>query len=183
MRHPLSTSSVTSIVGAGRVRGRRNSVGARLEPGIHTVSNRDPESALADWGSAGQTRVSVGQPAKFVLVGVGGFVVNLLAFGVVFGSGSPYLPASVAAYFAANVLMYLGNRYYTFGLSHEGVVAAYFRHVLVGAVVAGFTAALLTALVEGLGLDPRPAQALALAVATPLAFVLTRRWTFRLRAV
>ena len=168
MRRPLSTPSVTPIVGAGRVSGRFRDC-------------RDPESTLADSGSAGQTCVTVGQPVKFVLVGVGGFAVNLLAFAALYDLGSPYLQASVAAYFVSNVLMYLGNRYFTFGLSHDGVVAAYLRHVLVGGVVAGCSAALLTALVELLGVDPRPGQALALVAVTPLAFVLTKRCTFRLR--
>ena len=76
--------------------------------------------------------------------------------------------------------MYLGNRYFTFGLTHDGIVGAYLRYVVVGAAVAGMTVLLLAAFVEGLGLDPRPAQALALVLLVPLSFLLSKRFAFRL---
>ena len=123
----------------------------------------------------------LGQPARFVLVGAGGYAVNLLAFAALYGAGTPYVAASLLAYFFSNALMYLGNRYFTFRLSHDGIWSAYVRYVLVGGVVAGLNAALLTALVEGAHADPRLAQALSLAAITPVAFVLNKRWTFRLR--
>jgi hypothetical protein len=69
----------------------------------------------------------------------------------------------------------------TFGLSHDGFLGAYLRHLVVGAVAAGFTVVLLAGFVEDLGLDPRPAQALALTLLVPLFFVLSRRFAFRLR--
>jgi putative flippase GtrA len=122
-----------------------------------------------------------GQPAKFVLVGTGGFLLNLAAFAALLGVGTRYLAASVLAYLLSNAAMYLGNRYFTFGLSHDGVVAAYFRYLAVGAVVAGLTIVLLAVFVEGVGLDPRPAQALALILLVPLSFVLSRRFAFGLR--
>ena len=121
------------------------------------------------------------QPVKFVLVGAGGYAVNVAAFAALFGLGVAYLAASLSAYFVSNALMYLGNRYFTFALSNDGFLAAYLRYVLVGGVVAGLTAALLAGLVEGLGTDPRLGQALALAAVTPVAFVLNKRWTFRLQ--
>ena len=121
------------------------------------------------------------QPVKFVLVGAGGYAVNVAAFAALFGLGVAYLAASLSAYFVSNALMYLGNRYFTFELAHDGFVAAYVRYVAVGAVVAVLTALLLTLLVEGLGTDPRLGQALALAAVTPVAFVLNKRWTFRLQ--
>lgn len=76
--------------------------------------------------------------------------------------------------------MYLGHRYFTFGLSHDGLVAAYLRYVAVGGVVAGLTALLLALLVEGVGLDPRLGQAIALSALVPLSFLLSKRWAFRL---
>ena len=76
--------------------------------------------------------------------------------------------------------MYVRNRYFTFGLSHDGFVGAYVRYLVVGAVVAGLTVALLAGFVEGLGLDPRPAQAFALSLLVPLSFVLSKRFAFRL---
>jgi len=120
------------------------------------------------------------QPAKFVLVGAGGFVLNVLAFTVLFDLGTWYLAASVLAYLASNAAMYVGNRYYTFGLSHDGFLGAYLRYAVVGAIVAALTALLLAALVEGLGLDPRIGQALALSVLVPVSFLLSKRFAFRL---
>jgi putative flippase GtrA len=122
----------------------------------------------------------LGQPAKFLVVGSGGFVLNVWAFSVLFGLGTWYLAASVLAYLFSNAAMYMGNRYVTFGLSHDGVVGAYVRYVIVGAIVAGLTVVLLAGFVEGLGLDPRPAQALALIVLVPLSFFLSKRFAFRL---
>jgi putative flippase GtrA len=118
---------------------------------------------------------------KFLLVGTGGSVVNLLAFATLYALATRYVAASLLAYFFSNALMYLGNRYFTFGLSHDGFCAAYMRYVLVGAVVAALSAVFLAALVEGAGADARLGQALSLAVVTPVAFLLNKRWTFQLR--
>lgn len=121
------------------------------------------------------------QPLKFVLVGIGGFVLNVGAFTVPLGLGTWYLAASVLAYVISNAAMYLGNRYVTFGLAHRGLARAYLRYVVVGGVVAALTALLLAAFVEGLGMDPRPAQAFALTLLVPLSFVLSKRFAFQLR--
>jgi putative flippase GtrA len=121
------------------------------------------------------------QPLKFLLVGAGGYVVNLLAFSGLYAVGVSYLAASLIAYFQANLLMYLGNRYFTFRLSHDGFWAAYVRYVLVGGAVAGLNAALLAVFVEGAVLDPRLGQALSLLALTSVAFMLNKRWTFQLR--
>jgi putative flippase GtrA len=120
------------------------------------------------------------QPAKFVLVGAGGFVLNVLAFTALFDLGTWYVAASALAYLASNAAMYVGNRYFTFGLSHDGFLGAYLRYAVVGAIVAALTAVLLAALVEGLGLDPRIGQALALSVLVPVSFLLSKRFAFRL---
>jgi len=128
-------------------------------------------------------RASLAQPIRFAMVGAGGYVVNLGVFAALYRLGGRYLAASLAAYFASNALMYVGNRYFTFGLMHDGFVAAYLRYVLVGGVVAAFTAALLAVLVEGTGVDPRLGQALSLLAIMPVAFFLIRRWTFQLKPV
>lgn len=122
----------------------------------------------------------LGQPAKFVAVGIGGFVLNVGAFSVLLELGTWYLAASVFAYLLSNAAMYVGNRYFTFGLSHDGFVGAYLRYVVVGAVVAALTVILLAGFVEVFGRDPRSAQALALTLLVPLSFVLSKRFAFRL---
>ena len=117
---------------------------------------------------------------KFVWSVRAAFVLNVGAFTVLFDLGAWYLAASVLAYLASNAAMYLGNRYFTFGLSHDGFLGAYLRYVVVGAVVAALTALLLAVFVEGLGIDPRIGQALALSVLVPLSFLLSKRFAFRL---
>jgi putative flippase GtrA len=117
------------------------------------------------------------QPAEFLVVGIAEFVLNVGAFSVLFGLGTWYLAASVLAYSLSNAAMHVGNGYFTFGLSHDDFFGVYLRYFVVGAVVGGLTVVLLAGLVEGLGLDPRPAQALTLLV--PLSSVLSKRFAFR----
>ena len=121
------------------------------------------------------------RPARFLVVGAGGYVVNVATFAVLVGAGMKYVPASAVSYLVSNALMYLGNRYFTFRLGHGGFWAAYLRYILVGLVVIAMNAAVLALLVEGLGLDETLAQALSLLVVTPPAYVLFKRWTFRVR--
>jgi putative flippase GtrA len=123
----------------------------------------------------------VAQPGKFLIVGAGGYVVNLVIFIGLDALGTPYVPASILSYAVANALMYLGNRYFTFRLGHEGFWAAYARYMLAGGIVIGLNAAILAALVEGTGIDARIGQAISLLLITPVAFVLFKRWTFRIR--
>ncbi|MBD0329061.1 MAG: GtrA family protein [Thermoleophilia bacterium] len=124
---------------------------------------------------------ALGEPARFVLVGAGGYLVNLLVFSLLYALATPYVAAALVSYFVSNALMYLGNRYFTFRLGHEGFVATYLRYSAVGVVVVALNAALLASLVEGTGVHPTPAQALSLLLVTPVAFLLNKRWTFRVR--
>src|SRR5262245_1783585 len=121
------------------------------------------------------------EPGKFVLVGTAGYFVNLGVFTALYGAGMSYLPASIVSYFVTNTAMYLGNRYFTFRLGHAGFWATYLRYLLTGAVVGGLAVGVLAALVEGTGIDPRLGQAISLLLITPIAFVLFKRWTFRIR--
>ncbi len=120
------------------------------------------------------------QPVKFLLVGALGYAANVAAFAALLRGELGYVAASVAAYLLSNALMYLGNRYFTFRLDHDGLLRAYLRYTAAGLLVAGLTAALLALLVEAGRLPPVGAQAVALLLLTPVAFVLNRRWTFRM---
>jgi len=122
------------------------------------------------------------QPLRFLTVGAGGYAVGLLAFTVLYAAGTPYASASGAAYLFANALMYVGNRYFTFRLGHAGFWKAYARYLTVGLLVAAVNAALLSVLVETTSVDARIGQAISLLVLAPFAFVLFKRWTFRLRS-
>ena len=127
------------------------------------------------------TGCAVAEPAKFVVVGAGGYLVNLGVFAALVAADVPYITASVISYFVSNALMYLGNRFFTFRLGKDGFWSAYLRYMIVGAVVVALNALVLAALVEGTGVDARIGQAISLLVVTPVAFVLFKRWTFRLR--
>lgn len=122
----------------------------------------------------------VAQPLRFVVVGAGGYGINVAVFAWLVAGGAPYLSSAVFSYVLANALMYLGNRYFTFRLGHGGFWGGYLRYVLVGVVVVVLNAAVLTLLVERIGLEETPAQIISLLVVTPVAFVLFKRWTFRL---
>ncbi|MCC6792176.1 MAG: GtrA family protein [Thermomicrobiales bacterium] len=125
--------------------------------------------------------MNAAQPVKFLIVGTGGYVVNLAVFALLHAAGIPYVAAAIASYLVSNALMYLGNRYVTFRLGHDGFWLAYARHVLVGGVVAGLNAAILALLVEQGGLDETLGLAISLLIVTPAAFLLNKRWTFRPR--
>lgn len=125
--------------------------------------------------------MSMAQPVKFLIIGAGGYLVNLAIFALLYGMDVPYVAASIGAYFVSNALMYLGNRYFTFGLGHDGFWGAYLRYVAVGATVAGLNALILAFLVEVVGLPATAGQAISLLLITPVAFLLNKRWTFRLR--
>ena len=120
------------------------------------------------------------QPIKFVIVGAAGFVVNLAVFALLYELGVPYLADSIASYAISNALMYIGNRYFTFALGHEGFWPAYARYAVVGTAIVALNAAVLAVLVEVAGLHPTLGQAVSLIVLTPVAFYLNKRWTFRL---
>jgi putative flippase GtrA len=121
------------------------------------------------------------QPARFLLVGAGGFVVNLAMFALLHAVGVAYIANSIISYFIANAVMYIGNRYFTFRLGHSGFWSAYLRYMIVGAVVAVLNAGILAALVQGTGIDSRIGVAISLLLITPVAFVLFKRWTFRIK--
>ena len=131
-------------------------------------------------GSPMRSRIG-GQPLRFLVVGSGGYAVGLFVFAALYAAGAPYAGASVGAYLFANALMYLGNRYFTFRLGHDGFWRAYGRYVAVGILVAVVNAVVLATLVEGVGLDARVGQALSLLLIAPAAFVAFKRWTFKLR--
>jgi putative flippase GtrA len=124
---------------------------------------------------------ALGQPVRFLIVGTAGYFVSVGAFAALYALGLPYVAASIASYLIANALTYVGNRYFTFRLGHDRFWRAYATYIVAGLIVVGLVVVVLAALVEGLGVNPVIGQAIALAVTTPVAFILFKRWTFRLR--
>jgi putative flippase GtrA len=119
------------------------------------------------------------QLVRFGVVGASGYVVNLAVFALlVHGAGVDYRLAAVAAFVVALSNNFLWNRLWTFRASdgHAGFQAA--RFCVVSLVAFGFNLVVLYALVEGLGASEVPAQAFAIAAATPLNFVGNKLWSF-----
>ena len=157
----------------------------RLRPAMRVLElvrfSRFTARSFAAAVAAPKKQRGAAQPLKFLTVGAGGYAVGLLAFAALYAAGTPYAIGSGAAYLLSNALMYIGNRYFTFRLGHAGFWKAYGRYLAVGLLVAAVNAALLSALVETTGVDARVGQAVSLLVLAPFAFVLFKRWTFRLR--
>jgi putative flippase GtrA/acetyl esterase/lipase len=175
----LPTSRLTVTSALEHVRLRTTPRGFRDLLGLGGAAIRSLRAAAAVGRSSPRAR-GAGQPLRFLTVGAGGYGVNLLAFAALYAAGLSYAASAVAAYLLANALMYLGNRYFTFRLGHDGLLRGYLRYVVVGLLVVVLNVVLLAGLVEGAGLDPRVGQALSLLALTPVAFVVNKRWTFQL---
>ncbi len=119
------------------------------------------------------------QLVRFALVGVSGYVVNLAVFSICVAiAGLGHRPAAVLAFVVALCNNFAWNRRWTFAAhgGHAGAQMARFCVVSVGAFL--FSFAVLELLVAGVGVPEVPAQALAVATATPLNFVGNKLWSF-----
>ena len=119
------------------------------------------------------------QLLKFGLVGASGYAVNLIVFALLTEAGGlHHLLAAVGAFCVAVSNNFVLNRSWTFGArdGHAGFQAA--RFFAVSLVGLGFNLALLELFVSAAGVPELPAQALAVAMATPVNFVGNKLWTF-----
>ena len=117
---------------------------------------------------------------RFGAVGASGYVVNLVVFALANNAaGVHYQLAAVLAFVVALTNNFIWNRHWTFKAhdGHAGFQAARFFVVSVFAFAFSFVA--LTLLVESLHVAKLPAQAIAIATATPLNFVGNKLWSFR----
>ncbi|MBN1530658.1 MAG: GtrA family protein [Thermoleophilaceae bacterium] len=119
------------------------------------------------------------QLAKFCAVGGSGYVVNLCVFALFVGPlGTHHLVAATAAFVVAVVNNFWWNRHWTFDAraGRAGFQAPRFFAVSIGAFLVAAT--VLELLVSVAGLDELLAQAIAIAVSTPLNFVGNKIWSF-----
>lgn len=122
------------------------------------------------------------QLLRFGVVGGSGFVVNLAIFWLlVHPAGTDYRLANIAAYLVAVTNNFAWNRLWTFkhdaAGGHAGFQAARFFAVSVGAQLVSL--AILEGLVVWGDVAKLPAQAVAVAAATPLNFLGNKLWSFR----
>jgi putative flippase GtrA len=130
-------------------------------------------------GTALRHRGNWVQLAQFCVVGLSGYAVNLVVFtALVRALEVHYLVAAVASFLVAVANNYSLNRAWTFrrNRGHVGVQGARFLVVSTAALAANLVA--LAVLVR-LGLDEIVAQALAIALVTPVNFAGNKLWSFR----
>jgi putative flippase GtrA len=118
------------------------------------------------------------QLVRFAVVGASGYVINLLVFWLATEKADlHHVLAAVIAFVVAVTNNFLWNRHWTFRASagHAGFQAA--RFLTVSVISLGVNLLILQALIA-LGLPEVGAQAIAVAVATPVNFIGNKLWTF-----
>jgi putative flippase GtrA len=121
------------------------------------------------------------QLVKFCAVGASGYVVNLSVFALcVKGLEVHHLPAATVAFVVAVLNNFWWNRHWTFRArsGRAGFQAARFFTVSVAAFL--FAASILELLVSVAELPAVLAQAISIAMATPLNFIGNKMWSFSL---
>lgn len=116
---------------------------------------------------------------RFLVVGASGYVVNLAVFAtLVHGWGTHHTLAAIGAFLVAWVNNFLLNKYWTFRRHDLSVVSQGARYMAVSLVALAINLAILEGLVRA-GMVEVGAQALAIALVTPINYLLNRRWSFR----
>jgi dolichol-phosphate mannosyltransferase len=119
------------------------------------------------------------QLAKFCVVGVSGYLVNLAVYAVLLkGAGLHYLAAGACSFAVAAANNYFWNRHWTFRRQRGHVYYQGIRFLIVSLVALGANLIILHLLVVA-GLDKIPAQAIAIVLVTPLNFIGNKLWSFR----
>jgi putative flippase GtrA len=121
------------------------------------------------------------QLLKFCAVGASGYAVNLAVFYVcVELLGFHHLVGATVAFSIAVTNNFWWNRHWTFraGSGRAGFQAARFFTVSITAFL--FAATVLELLVSVAGVPELAAQAISIAVATPLNFIGNKMWSFAL---
>jgi putative flippase GtrA len=115
---------------------------------------------------------------QFGIVGLSGYFVNLAVFALFVGPlNVHHIPAAIVAFCVAVTNNFWWNRHWTFDArhGHAGFQAA--RFFTVSLVALGVNLVALELLIRS-GMSDLPAQAIAIAIATPVNFVGNKLWTF-----
>lgn len=115
---------------------------------------------------------------KFTLVGGSGYAVNLAVFAAAQAAGVHHVAAATMAFLAAVGNNFHWNRRWTFNAVGAEAIHRQARRFLIVSVASFlFSLGILVTLVAA-GVTPLLAQAISIALATPLGFVGNRVWTF-----
>jgi dolichol-phosphate mannosyltransferase len=119
------------------------------------------------------------QLLRFCVVGASGYLVNLLVFSLlVHAADWHYIAAGVGAFVVAWTNNFVLNKFWTFRRHELSAVQQGARYLAVSLVALALNLVVLELLVQA-GSPEVPAQAIAIAVVTPVNFLLNRRWSFR----
>jgi len=120
------------------------------------------------------------QLAKFGVVGLSGYVVNLVVYAFLLKQvGLHYLVAASVSFLVAATNNYIWNRLWTFRHQRGHVAYQGLRFLVVAVLAYGANLLVLTGLVEVVGVDKIVAQAIAIVLVTPLNFIGNKLWSFR----
>ena len=144
---------------------------------------------MALFAATGQARTRAGralrrpdnwmQLAKFAVVGVSGYAINLAVYTALLkGAGFHYTLAATCSFVVAVTNNYTWNRLWTFHDQRGHVGWQGLRFLVVALVAYIANLALLAGLIS-LGVDKVLAQAIAVVLVTPLNFVGNKLWSFR----
>ena len=120
------------------------------------------------------------QLAKFVTVGLSGYVVNLAVFATLVHFGVHYLLAAVCSFLVAVTNNSTWNRLWTFRHQRGQLVHQGLRFLVVSTIALGANLVFLQILVA-LGVGEVVAQAIAIVLVTPWNFAANKLWSFRRR--
>ena len=120
------------------------------------------------------------QLAKFCVVGASGYAVNLAVFTVLVGLGWHYSLAAACSFLVAVTNNYTWNRLWTFRGQRGHIAYQGLRFLVVALIALAANEVVLASLVSA-GLDEVVAQAIAIAVVTPINFIGNKLWSFRRR--
>jgi putative flippase GtrA len=148
---------------------------------------RDATTRAADWvwGVARRIHLGTRKPSnwmqlfKFGVVGVSGYVVNLIVFAALTQAlDLHHIPSALLAFCVAVTNNFLWNRHWTFQATegHAGFQAMRFFVISLAALAVNLV--VLELLVAEIGLAEVPAQAIAVAFAMPVNFIGNKLWTF-----
>ena len=119
------------------------------------------------------------QLAKFSVVGLSGYVINLAVYTALLkGAGFHYAAAATCSFLVAVTNNYTWNRLWTFHAQRGHVGWQGLRFLVVALIAYIANLALLTGFIA-LGLDKVLAQAIAVVLVVPLNFLGNKLWSFR----
>ncbi len=120
------------------------------------------------------------QLAKFGVVGLSGYVVNLAVYALLLKQAHlHYLLAATGSFLVAATNNYVWNRLWTFRHQRGHIAYQGLRFLIVAAVAYVANLGLLTGFVEILGMGKIVSQAVAIVLVTPLNFIGNKLWSFR----